>query len=166
VYAWVAPENGVKQGRFEPAVFLVTPKKQQVLTLGLDYALTKNTQLTVEGAMSNYDVNLFSSRDKENDKGFATKLQLKNTKALGGKKIGWRLITDLGYEWVESKFKPLERLRNVEFTRDWGLPLQTAPTDEAILQRVCNWLMEKPAHSAINLLIIIGEMDSMGCAIV
>ncbi len=132
VYAWVAPENGVKQGRFLPAIFLVTPKKQQVFNLGLDYALTKNTQLTVEGAMSNYDVNLFSSLDKENDKGFATKLQLKNTKALGGKKIGWRLITDVGYEWVESKFKPLERLRNVEFTRDWGLPLQTAPTDEAI----------------------------------
>jgi len=132
VYAWVAPENGVKQGRYAPAIFLVSPKKQQVLSVGLDYALAKNTQLTVEGAMSDYDVNLFSSRDDEDNKGFATKLLLKNTKALGSVTKGWKLITDGGFEWVEAKFKPLERLRNVEFTRDWGLPLQVAPTDEAI----------------------------------
>lgn len=133
VYRWVQRINGVKQGRFEPAVFLVTPKKQQVFNVGLDYALNKNTQLIWDGAMSNYDVNLFSKLGKQNKKGFATKLSLKNTKPIGAPSKGWKLTSDIGYEWVESKFKPLERLRNVEFTRDWGLPLQVVQENETII---------------------------------
>jgi len=133
VYRWLAPADGVRQGRFEPAVFLVTPKKQQLLNLGVDYALTKNTLLTAEGAMSIYDVNLFSSLHEANKTGFATKWTLRNTKALGNPTRGLRLITDAGFEWVESKFKPLERLRNVEFTRDWGLPLVVQAADEKII---------------------------------
>src|SRR5688572_10327369 len=70
VYRWIAPVNGIKQGNYEPAVFLVTPKKQQVVSVGVDYAITKSTVLTTEGAMSNYDVNTFSGRDKKNDKGY------------------------------------------------------------------------------------------------
>lgn len=132
VYRWIEPINGVKQGRFEPAVFLVTPKRQQIFNVGMDYALTKNTQLLVEGAMSKYDINLFSNLGKENNTGFATKLLLRNTKPIGSSKQGWKMITDAGFEWVESKFKPLERLRNVEFSRDWGLPLQVVQEDEAI----------------------------------
>lgn len=133
VYRWIEPINGVKQGRFEPAVFLVTPKRQQIFNVGIDYNLTKNTLLNVEGAMSNYDVNLFSKLGKENKTGFATKIQLKNTKPIGSSKKGWKMITDAGYEWVESKFKPLERLRNVEFSRDWGLPLQVVQENETIV---------------------------------
>jgi hypothetical protein len=133
VYRWIAPVNGVKQGRFEPAIFLVTPKKQQVLSVGVDYAISKNTQLTAEGAMSTYDVNLFSSLGKKNRTGYATRWQIKNTRPFGAPVKGLRLITDAGFEWVESKFKPLERLRNVEFTRDWGLPLLVTPADEQII---------------------------------
>jgi len=129
VYQWVAPVNGVKQGNFEPAVFLVTPKKQQVVTVGADYALTGNSTVTAEGAMSNYDVNTFSTRDKSGDKGFAGRLGFRNIRKLDTKK----LTTDIGYEYVQSNFKPLERLRNVEFTRDWGLALVVAPEDERII---------------------------------
>lgn len=73
VYRWVAPVNGVKQGTYEPAVFLVTPKKQQVVSVGVDYAVTENTSVTSEVAMSNYDVNTFSSKDETDNKGFAGK---------------------------------------------------------------------------------------------
>lgn len=129
VYRWVQPVNGVKQGNYEAAVFLVTPKKQQVFNVGIDYTITKNTVMNVEGAMSNYDVNTFSTRDKSNNKGYAGKVQLKNTKALVG---GKKLVTDLGYEYVQALFRPLERLRNIEYTRDWGLALRVDPADEKI----------------------------------
>lgn len=129
VYRWVQPVNGVKQGNYEAAVFLVTPKKQQVFNVGVDYAITKNTVMNVEGAMSNYDVNTFSTRDKSNNKGYAGKVQLKNTKALAR---GKKLTTDVGYEYVQALFRPLERLRNIEYTRDWGLALRVDPADEKI----------------------------------
>ena len=132
VYRWVEPVDGKKKGQYEPAVLLVTPKKQQLISVGIDYNITKNTVLNTEVAMSNYDVNSFSSRDKGNDKGYAGKVQLKNTLPFKSSKAGLQLITEGGLEYVEAKFKPLERLRNVEFTRDWGLPLQVTPEDEAI----------------------------------
>jgi hypothetical protein len=132
VYRWLAPVNGAKQGNYEPAVFLVTPKKQQVISVGVDYAVTKNTTISTEGAMSNYDINTFSSRDKKNDKGYAGKVALRNSLPVGDKAKGRKFITDLGYEYVEALFKPLERLRNIEYTRDWGLPLRVDPADEKI----------------------------------
>lgn len=133
VYKWVEPVNGVKQGNFEPAIFLVTPKKQQLFSLGIDYAMSKNSSLRTEAAMSNYDINTFSSIDKGNDKGYAFKTLFKNQLPLGNAEKGNKLISNLGYEWVGASFKPLERLRNVEFTRDWGLPLQVSAATESIL---------------------------------
>ncbi|HYE54527.1 MAG TPA: hypothetical protein VD996_06775 [Chitinophagaceae bacterium] len=129
VYRWIEPVNGQPQGQFEPAMLLVTPKKQQLVNLGLDYNLSKRTFIGTEVAMSNYDVNTFSERDKGNDKGFAAKFVFRNTTPVGRSK---QLITDAGYEFVEAKFRPLERLRNVEFTRDWGLPFIVQPANEHI----------------------------------
>lgn len=132
VYKWVAPVNGLKQGYYEPAVFLVTPKKQQVISVGIEYAVTKNTVITTEAAMSTYDVNRFSTKQKQNDKGFAGKISLRNLKNVGAASKGKKLTTNLGYEYVEALFKPLERLRNVEYTRDWGLALKVNPADERL----------------------------------
>lgn len=131
VYRWVEPVNGVSQGQYEPAVFLVTPKKQQVATIGVEYALSKTTTVNTELAMSTYDVNTFSTRDKGDDKGYAGKIQLRNTQPLR-RRGRLNLVTDLGYEYVEARFKPLERLRNVEFTRDWGLPYIVESENESI----------------------------------
>lgn len=132
VYKWIEPVSGQRQGRYEPAVFLVTPKKQQVVTLGVDYLVNKNTEVNTEMAMSNYNINAFSSKDKSDDKGYAAKASVKNTIPFKGKK-GLMLTSNAGFEYVESRFKPLERLRNIEFARDWGLPLQSTPANESIL---------------------------------
>ena len=56
-YVWVAPANGVKQGQFEAAEFLVTPKTQQVITGGIDYKISKETMVSADLARSRYDVN-------------------------------------------------------------------------------------------------------------
>jgi hypothetical protein len=135
VYKFIMPVAGVKQGRYEPVILLVTPKKQQLMTLGTDYKISKNTSLKTELAVSNYDVNTFSGKDNGDDAGIAAKVQFANTspmKSSGAKKT--ELITSLDYEFVQGKFKPLERIRNVEFTRDWGLGLQTLPVDEHIVK--------------------------------
>src|SRR5690606_16605551 len=135
VYLWVEPVNGEKQGAYEPAVVLVTPKKQQLMNLGIEYTFSEKTVINTEVASSNYDIKSFSNRDKDNDKVYAARVQLRNTQPLGKQEKGLKLITNLGYEFVQDKFKPLERLRNVEFSRDWGLPLEPTitPVDESII---------------------------------
>ena len=135
VYKFVMPVSGIKQGRYEPVIILVTPKKQQLMTVATDYKISKNTFLKTELALSNYDANTFSDKDNGDDVGVATKVQFGNTtlmKSSGAKKT--QLITNLDYEFVQGKFKPLERIRNVEFSRDWGLGLQPLPADEHIIR--------------------------------
>jgi hypothetical protein len=132
VYIWVAPVNGVKQGQFEAAQFLVTPKTQRIITFGADYILNKRTTLSGEIASSHYDVNTLSLIDKANDDGYATKFQFKNIYPFSKSKRGLQLTTTANYEHVQSTFAPLEPLRTVEFTRDWGLPLIVAPANETL----------------------------------
>ncbi|MEJ7739778.1 MAG: hypothetical protein WKF97_20320 [Chitinophagaceae bacterium] len=143
VYKWIAPVNAVRQGRYAPATFLVAPKKQQVMSLGLDYALGKSTTITSELGYSNYNVNTFSHKDKNNDQGYATKLQVTNTKRVRTSQKDLRLITGAGFEYVDARFRPLERLRNVEFTRDWGLPYIVRPEHESIINAGAQLLDEQ-----------------------
>jgi hypothetical protein len=133
VFRFIAPVVGVKQGNFEAITILITPKKQQVFTVGMDYAVDKNTLLKTEVAMSNYDVNTFSKINNGDDQGLAAKFQLNNTKPLRSKN-NLQLNTLLDYEYVQDKFRPLERLRTVEFSRDWGLPLLLQPATESIIR--------------------------------
>jgi hypothetical protein len=133
VFKFVMPVAGVKQGNYEPVMVLVTPKSQQLVNLGVDYAVTANTGIKAEVAMSNFDANKFSKVHNGDDRGWAAKVQLNNTKLLNtSSKL--QLTTALDYEFVQYKFRPLERLRTVEFSRDWGLPFIIEPSTENIIR--------------------------------
>lgn len=133
VYKWIAPVNAVKQGRYAPATFLATPKNQQVMSLGLDYALSKSTVINTEFGYSKFNVNTFSQKDKSNDQGYAAKIMVKHTRRVGITPKNLQLTTEAGFEYVDARFRPLERLRNVEFARDWGLPYLLLPEHESII---------------------------------
>lgn len=135
VYRYVPPVGIIKQGQYEPVQVLVAPRKQQLVNLGMDYKISASTWLKAEVATSNNDVNTFSTKDDGDDRGWATKIQLGNEKSIPSSRR-LQLATELDYEYVQQKFRPLERLRNVEFSRDWGLNLQAVPepADENILK--------------------------------
>ncbi len=134
VFEWISPLSGnVKQGDYEPLIYLVTPKQQQLFSFKINYAFSKNALIKAEVAMSNYDVNLFSTLDKENNQGFAGKFSFSDkTNYFQFLKAKHMLETTAGLEVVKQQFKPIERLRDVEFLRDWSLPYDTKPADEQI----------------------------------
>jgi hypothetical protein len=134
-FYWIQPDaNNVKQGDWAPVTLLVTPKKQQMITVGAEYLLDRKTKIKAEVAVSNYDVNLFSKIGKDDNKGVAAKLQFEsNDRKVHLFNRPLLLQTKLGYEFVQKQFTPLERLRNVEFLRDWSLPYETfTSADEQI----------------------------------
>jgi hypothetical protein len=133
VFRYVSPINGLMQGNYEPVTILITPKKQQLISVGTDYQLNRNNNLKTELAFSNRDVNTYSSKNSGDDIGTAAKLQYSNQVILNKRK-GLQLSSTFDYEHVQEKFKPLERLRQVEFSREWGLPLVVQQATENIIR--------------------------------
>ena len=122
VFEWVAPVNGIPQGAYEPVTLLSTPKKRQMVTLGGDYLLSKNTKAAFEVALSNNDINTFSSKDSKDNTDIAFKVFLENNRTLGReRKIPWEMKSYMNYEQVNKNFTQVERFRSVEFERDWNL---------------------------------------------
>lgn len=135
LFGWVQPtSSGQPQGDWEPITLLVSPKQHQIFTVGTEYLFSKNFLFKAEVGLSNYNVNLFSNKDKDNDKGLAGKFSIqKDSIKLTLKNKPIYLQTLVGYEYVQNQFKPLERLRNIEFYRDWSLPYESLPADEQLV---------------------------------
>jgi hypothetical protein len=131
-FQWVAPVNGVKQGRFEPVIRLIAPRTQQMTTFGTKYQLSSKLSMNSEVAISRFDVNTLSSKDKENDLGWAGRVLLTYADKFSEKKNALNYKINAGYEYVQEKFRALERLRPVEFTREWGLPIFLQQQEERI----------------------------------
>ena len=110
-------------GTYLPIVKLVTPQLHQMYTAGVEYNISKGNKITAEIAMSNNDVNLFSTKDKKNDIGAAAKVAYNGevvTKSDSGK-VKEKINYDINYEFSQNKFTPIERYRSVEFARDFNL---------------------------------------------
>ena len=152
VYKWIAPnpQTGAKSGNYEPVVLLVAPKKQSLVSVATTWNMSDQTQLVADMAVSRFDLNRFSSKDKSNDDGYAARLILKNKKMLQENR-GLSLQSNLNLEYASATFKPVERLRSVEFTRDWGLDLMAGAATEKILN--ASFLLEdKQSHQLKYLL--------------
>ncbi|UCE93295.1 MAG: hypothetical protein JSV73_10865 [Flavobacteriaceae bacterium] len=117
VYAFVPEFNNQKQGSYLPVVQLVAPEKYQMLHLEANYNPGEKTLITSELAFSENDQNLFSSLDNEDNQGFAAKVSW-NQNIIDK---GWKLNSDLDYEYFSKDFASIERIRNVEFSRDWNI---------------------------------------------
>jgi hypothetical protein len=132
-FKWIAPVNGKKMGRYAPVTKLIAPRTQQMMTVGMDYRIHKKLLLQTEFAWSKFDVNTFSKKDKSDDWGGAGRIRMEYENRFNGQRknpLNYKLSA--GYEQVQNRFRPLERLRPVEFTREWGLPIFLKQDDERI----------------------------------
>ncbi len=133
VHRWVAPDpsTGSHNGNFSIGRKLIPPNKLAMYTAGVEYQLSKNSSILTEVALSNNDLNRFSTVDSGDDTGVAVFSQFKNTREFG-KDTSWVLDTKIGYEFVQQNFKSLNPYRNAEFTRDWNI--SSLSTEKAMEQ--------------------------------
>jgi hypothetical protein len=117
IFEYIAPVNTVLQGNYEPIIQLIAPTKIQVATLIGNYKPAEKTAVDFEMAISNKDLNLFSTIDDNNNKGMAGKINARQR--LYSRK--WQIDAFANYQLIQENFKSVERLNSIEFNRDWNL---------------------------------------------
>ncbi|MDP4274239.1 MAG: hypothetical protein Q8907_08175 [Bacteroidota bacterium] len=138
VYKWIAPVNGIRQGDYSPVVQLIAPQKKQMLTFGGETRLSPFTRAGFEAALSNNDVNTFSEKDKQNDLGFAYKISLLQD-ILTRDTTQTRLNTGIKFQHINKNFTPVERIKTVEYERDWNLSTSETQIEEDLLNCFLNF---------------------------
>ncbi len=131
VYKWVKPENGVPQGDYEPVKVLITPKKRQMISAGGNIKISKNFNTNFEIALSNNDINTFSSKDNANNTGIA--LKIGSEKRFVQNYDDKYFFTAVNYRFVQNTFKEIERYNTVEFEKDWNITGLRNNTNEHLL---------------------------------
>jgi hypothetical protein len=132
VFEWVAPQNGIPQGQYEPVRLIPTPAKKQMLTMGAEYQLSNTESVYSELAFSDRDINLYSSLDAADNKGAAFKAGYINR----GKQLGilpkYQWLGSIDYEFTDRDFQAIDRFRDIEFDRDWSVRIDTARANDQI----------------------------------
>lgn len=119
IYEYVAPINGVPQGNYAPIVRLNAPEKLQMAGFDGYYRPSEKTDLNFELAGSINDLNLFSDIDNDDNEGIALRFEGKQRLVTTTDSLQLDVIGSADY--LNKDFRNIERLYNVEFTRDWNL---------------------------------------------
>ena len=127
IYRWV----GKQLGRYEPYVQLAAPDKKKIFSVGGSYRVNEYLEIYVESAFSEHDKNLFSDKDKDNDKGYALKSGMRLTEKPVGASGIYKLNLSFDTEYLSENFTAIDRFRRVEFERDWnaGVNIYTSSRD-------------------------------------
>ncbi|MEN8248244.1 MAG: hypothetical protein ABFS32_04885 [Bacteroidota bacterium] len=125
IYEWI----GKDLGDYMPYKKLVAPGKKEMLDLRVDMEAGKYAGVYLESAFSNHDLNLFSAIGNSNNRGYALKggyyINEKPLSILKSYKL--QLSTDL--EYLGANFNGIDRIRRVEFDRDWSYSPVDLPND-------------------------------------
>lgn len=112
VFEYVGPQNG----NYRAVRKLPSPQKSQVFSTNAELQLNDG-KIGADFSMSNFDINLFSSKDSEKNLGFAGRLFGFKTFT----KNSWKGTPSFEYQHISSQFHILDRINDVEFSRDFNL---------------------------------------------
>ena len=136
---------GIKQGRYQPIIFLPLPEENQLGNLVLNFTPIENINLSMEYSGSYYDQNKLSNMDDGDNYGYATNISLNvnpsevNLGSLNMGKIG------LSYKdrFIQGRFYTADRFNQVEFNRIYNITPTTRQEDESLREIRLNLLPVK-----------------------
>ena len=83
--------------------------KRQMVTLGANYQISANTKFGVEAALTNRDLNTFSSLDSDDNVGYGLEGHWSTKKFLSADTNGWVLTNNINAEYRQANFSRIER---------------------------------------------------------
>jgi hypothetical protein len=119
IFEYVLPIGGVPQGNYEPIIQLMAPNKLQIGGVLGGFHPSEKTDVNFEIAGSKRDLNLFSDLDDSNNNGFAGRLSGRQRLFTSTDSLQVNGIASV--DFVNKDFRNIERVYNVEFSRDWNL---------------------------------------------
>jgi hypothetical protein len=152
VFSWVAPQNGVPQGDYEPVLLLAPPTLSQMGTIGADWFIKENTGFSTEFAFTNHDKNCFSKKKNSENVSFGYILNFfhKNPiKSKKNEKKPWWFFTKVNGEYQHQNFHPIESFRAVEFYKDYNLQGDFSPQQaEMMLSAQAGFVQEETGETS------------------
>ncbi len=130
VYKWVEPVGGIPQGDYDPVDILIPARSLSMFNAGVAYTFSEKLRVTSELAFSHQDLNTFSTKDSRDDNGLGLKLGWEGKTKQDSIRY-WNYSHKGSFEWVDSRFRYVERYRDVEFDRRWNRTLQNPDADNA-----------------------------------
>ena len=112
VFEYVGPNAGT----YKAVRKLPSPQKAQVFSTNAE-VLLKEGKIGADFSLSNYDINLFSSKDANQNIGYAGRVFGHKTFT----KNNWKGTPSFEYQHINSQFHILDRINDVEFSRDFNL---------------------------------------------
>lgn len=117
---------GIKNGSYLPLIYLPMPELKQLGNFSVTANLMDGINLSAELSGSSWDRNRFSSLDDGSDLGYARKIFFEiNQREV---KLGNTSLGKIGFSFkdrfIQGRFSSLDRINDVEFNRNYNLPLQ------------------------------------------
>ncbi len=107
---------GTGMGNYRAVRKLPSPQKSNVFSANGEY-LIRGGKIGADVSLSNHDINLFSSKDSDQNLGYAARIFANKIFRVNS----WKGTSGIEYQHINSQFHVLDRINDVEFSRDFNL---------------------------------------------
>lgn len=134
---------GANAGNYRAVRKLPSPQKAQVFSTNAELLLN-NGKIGADISLSNYDLNLFSSKNNNENLGYAARIFGDKTFT----KNNWKGTPSIEFQHLSSQFHILDRINDVEFFNDFNLAKEFSQITQNRL--IFNFLNEWKNNSFLN----------------
>ena len=140
IFVYLPPIDGVPQGSYSPVIKLNPAQKLQLAGAFVRYNKDK-TQIEGEFSASDNDLNRFSTLDDGNNTGYAGLINARHV--LIKQDSLWAINAFMRLNAVDKNYRSPELLYQVEFNRDWNLPVDQIIRDQTLSTLGLQWLNQR-----------------------